>query len=85
MALTVTESTNVNLLLSYLLDATPYSHDNPPTRNEAIKAAEFLADAAHKKLGAGWHGRIVRRDFPVGIIVCDSARVLDKLNAAREA
>lgn len=50
----VSEAAALNTLLTYLLGRRGYSFRDPPTSEEAMKAAESLAFRAHKAIGAGW-------------------------------
>lgn len=55
MALTISEASAVNVLLSRLLAGI----DGPPA-DETEEAMILLADHAYKPLGAGWDGARVR-------------------------
>jgi hypothetical protein len=56
---------DVNTLLRYLMPTLDkYGYAEQPSQAEAMRAAERLADAAHRKLMAGCVGADVRRAWP---------------------
>jgi hypothetical protein len=64
--MTITEASNVNVLLSYILGGS--SAGNIPTSRESFEqAAVYLADRASQALHAGWDSKRVERAFEEGV------------------
>jgi hypothetical protein len=65
MALNVSEANAVNTLIRHLIGAKHPHALQSPTRKHAIDAIAQLADAAYKRLDAGYSGDSVRETLPI--------------------